>query len=112
MTSLQKKILEMAEYGCTTTEIAETLQCSESTVKRVRANADLNREHNQAGKKELSRDITESLAKAAKELDRIISDPQERPEIKLQAAKLILDLSNKTATDEPKEDIHIRVEYV
>ena len=112
MTSLQKKILEMADYGCTTTEIAETLHCSESTVKRVRANADLNRERNQASKQEISRDITESLAKVAKVLDGIISDPKERPEIKLQAAKLILDLSSRTVADEPKEDIHIKIEYV
>ena len=112
MTGLQKKILDLAAQGLSTADIAGACRCSVGTVRRVRASAELNRERNQAGKKEISRDVTESLAKAAKELDRILSDSNERTEMKLQAAKLILELGNRKNADEPKEDIHIRVEYV
>ena len=111
MTGLQKRILGMADSGHSTAEIAEACECSEVTVKRVRASAELNRERSQASKQGISKDITESLAKVAKVLDGIISNPNERTEMKLQAAKLILDLS-KTSTAEHKDDIHIIVEYV
>ena len=81
------------------------------TEKRVRASTELNRERSKASKQGISKDISESLAKVAKVHDGIISNPNERTEMKLQAAKLILDLS-KTPTAEPKDDIHIIVEYV
>ena len=112
MTILQNKVLDCLANGMSTKEVMAACECSESSVKFIRANKELRKQHDKMRQKDSQNDVSDSLAKAAKELDRIIADPKELSGTIIAAAKLILDISEKKTRNEPQEDITVNIRYV
>ena len=107
LTSLQKSVLECVNRGMSTKEIAKQLECSESSVKQIRANKKLNAVH------ELSTydAIRQIIPKAIMEMEKIINSPDAGLDAKIAASKQIIELSKISESILPKDDIEIKVIY-
>ena len=110
MTALQKKILDCLAQGMNTNEIMEACECSESSVKHVRANKKLRAAYEALCIEQVQRLVPRVII----ELERIISSPKTLDTVKLAAAKQIIELSriNEAVRKPEKQDITIKVEYV
>ena len=109
LTPLQKKVLDCAAAGMSTKEIADTCDCSESSVRHIRSNPELRI----VWARVCNDSIEELLSITIKELGRIVSDPGVRVEAKIAAAKQILEFSRAKETTKPEQqNVTIKVEYV
>ena len=110
MTDLQKKILDCLAQGMTTAETMAACECSESSVKQVRANKKLKAAYDAL----CIEQVQKLVPRVILELERIITSPKTLDTVKLAASKQIIDLSriNEANRKPDKEDIDITIRYV
>ncbi len=108
ITALQKEFMDCLAQGMSTKEIMAHCNCSESSVKQIRANKKLRSIYSDACY-EVIRGL---VPKAIKELERIIADPTTMDMVKVAAIKQILEVSRiSDVAGEVQQDINITVTY-
>ncbi|MDR1663935.1 MAG: LuxR C-terminal-related transcriptional regulator [Clostridiales bacterium] len=111
ITELQKSVLDCLVRGMTTKEIVAACDCSESSVKQIRANKKLRKWYDSA----CYEAIRALVPKVIRELERII-DSDSPDSVKIAATKQILEISRigKDDKDEKKEQVEhvIKVVYI
>ncbi|MCL1995341.1 MAG: helix-turn-helix domain-containing protein [Defluviitaleaceae bacterium] len=115
MTNLQKEIFEHADQGLTGKEIAEKLDVSVSTVRRVIANKELREQYDSLKVLQVDpiENFKEIIPLAVVEIKSIIQDPLVRPSIKLNASKQLIELCKyaEALFPPPPQEHVVRVIY-
>ena len=114
LTGLQEKIIDCIIQGLPTSEIANKLSCSVSSVKKIRANKKLLAAY--VPPEPLAHPdpldvIRASLPMMIKSTQEIISDKNTSATAKLNASKQLMDIIKLSKELIPPEDITIRIIY-
>jgi len=114
MTNMQINVLDCLEKRMGTKAIAEACACSVSTVKQVRANKDLRKEYDNSRRKSDDNILADTLDACKQELMRLVSNPNSPANVKITAAKQIIEISQLLEAKEGKQvhDYHFKVTYV
>ena len=108
ITELQKNVLDCLTRGYTTKEIAEECNCSESSVKQIRANRELRKLYNDM----CYESVRNMMPKIIQELERIISDPNVVDSTRLAAIKQILEIGRGDDKKDESQEYNFRVVYM
>ena len=117
MTKLQKDVLDCVAAGMSGKEIAEKLNCSESSVKQTRADKNLQAVYEaqkEAAAKELEpyEIIKSTIPQMLTDMREIIKEPSANMQMKINAVKQMLEICELVKTVfPPKNDIKIEISY-
>lgn len=107
-TVLQMNIIELWANGDSTATIAEKLNCSESTIKKAKADPDLKQQYYSV----CNEKIEKLVPLAIQRLDRLITDDSQQGAVHIAAVREILDRSHlKELTEKLNTQIDITVRY-
>ena len=119
LTALQKSILDCIDKGMNTKKIMQELNCSESSIKSIRANKKLKELH-KATKIESNTDtncnamIKEMLPQMLEEIKSIINHPNASTVEKITASKQLIELCKMSEIlfPSPIPEHIIKIEYI
>ena len=108
LTHLQKKIIDCLSDGMSTKEIKEKLNCSESSIKKIRTDKKLRQQYTNS----YQSTILSIIPSAIDELEKIIKNPTVKTDEKIAASRQLIELVKLREEIAPQEDIEIKVTYV